>query len=584
MPEKDDYPEQLRQRLQRQRKRARIVLATFGLTFVATLAVFFLMAQGIGRSAANRLIYATAGPAETLWIAEQQLPLTGQGTGATFRVVEVAGENLTGGQTYEGSLLGVARETDKTLAATTSSRLLRFKRTADGWEQTSATTLGLNDSAASPVVASYEGLLWLFYMRANELVTRPADEPDAATATLLKLTATGARVQATATRSAVWLSVRDPRNNELHVLAVQPRRTAPAADKPVTPQQVEAKVLRSSKVTGAVARSSLAVIGEEAATAIPVVALVRKDEGNRTWTMMAWVAGDKPEGEWCEAAAPPQGTPSFGQETATFVTLMGRGTTLLAWFSDRGEVKTARADWKGPDDVAWSDSAVVPLSEPANEAVSIAWAGALFVLALALMGQGIWLVLNRERPQDRTLSTLLQRTGAAPKTSKAENKLVYAAGPVRAFALFIDLVLTCPIVILLQSLYSYKLEEAYGFIVLINLEPLGSSILQTVAASLVTLSVLVMYSLFCEMMWGRTLGKALFRLRVVDLEGESPSPWRLVVRNLLKIVEMAHWTVVLIPLALMLFSGRNQRLGDLAGGTVVIVDVVPEESPDDIDI
>jgi uncharacterized RDD family membrane protein YckC len=73
-------------------------------------------------------------------------------------------------------------------------------------------------------------------------------------------------------------------------------------------------------------------------------------------------------------------------------------------------------------------------------------------------------------------------------------------------------------------------------------------------------------------------------LRVVDLEGEPPSPWRLVVRNVLKIAELIHWTVVMIPLGMMMFSGKQQRLGDYLGGTVVVVDVVPEESPDDIDV
>jgi len=34
----------------------------------------------------------------------------------------------------------------------------------------------------------------------------------------------------------------------------------------------------------------------------------------------------------------------------------------------------------------------------------------------------------------------------------------------------------------------------------------------------------------------------------------------------------------------MMMTGKQQRLGDLAAGTFVIVDVVPDEAPDDIDI
>ena len=88
----------------------------------------------------------------------------------------------------------------------------------------------------------------------------------------------------------------------------------------------------------------------------------------------------------------------------------------------------------------------------------------------------------------------------------------------------------------------------------------------------------------CEMMWGRTFGKALFRLRVVDAEGEQPAAWRIVVRNLFKVVELIHWVVLLIPMGLMMMSGKQQRLGDLLAGTYVIVDVIPDEAPDDIDI
>lgn len=595
MAERDNIPDQLRQRLLRQRRKARIILASFAITALATLGVFVLMSRSQGFGAAARVLYAQAGPGESFWLVDQRLPVAGseQG-GGSFRLVQIAGEEVTAGPAYTGMAMAAAREGDGTLSLTTDSQVLRFTRGEDGWQLKQAWNLGLNDPGAGPVCAALDGGLWLFWLHGNEVNVRPASDTSAGAFTVFKTASPGTRLHAVSAAGAIWLSVLEGRTGKLSILAVAPK-AAPArsdrdadatsnpsdAARPGAVSGTTAQILRRALLPALVSRSSLAVMGADTATAVPVVAFTRKDDTTRAWSFTALVAADKPDGQWLDLPSPARAGAASALDTANFVTLLG-GSKLHAWFSDGGAVKYANAEWKNPEQLAWSEPLDARLDPSQSLTAQLGWAAILFVLGLALMSQGVWLVLNRERPQDRAINQLLQRTGLAKE--KPENKLVFASGPARGMALMIDLAITSPLVILAQGIYQYRWEDAYGFIVLVSFGQLDGGIVQVIAASLVTLSLLVIYSLFCELMWGRTLGKALFRLRVVDTKGETPSPWRVVVRNLLKIVEMIHWTVLMLPLGLMLFSGRQQRLGDLLGGTLVIVEVVPEESPDDIDI
>jgi len=77
------------------------------------------------------------------------------------------------------------------------------------------------------------------------------------------------------------------------------------------------------------------------------------------------------------------------------------------------------------------------------------------------------------------------------------------------------------------------------------------------------------YGIALEWRWrGQTLGKRVLRLRVVDAQGLRLQLSQVVLRNLLRVVDM-------LPLAYFVggiscFCSRNaQRLGDLAAGTIV---------------
>ena len=68
---------------------------------------------------------------------------------------------------------------------------------------------------------------------------------------------------------------------------------------------------------------------------------------------------------------------------------------------------------------------------------------------------------------------------------------------------------------------------------------------------------------------GITPGKALLRLRVVTLDGNPPRPVALVIRNLLRLADVAA-AGYLGSLAMVSLTRRKQRLGDLAAKTLVI--------------
>jgi uncharacterized RDD family membrane protein YckC len=68
---------------------------------------------------------------------------------------------------------------------------------------------------------------------------------------------------------------------------------------------------------------------------------------------------------------------------------------------------------------------------------------------------------------------------------------------------------------------------------------------------------------------GRTVGKGLLSMRVVDEEGMSLQPGQIIVRNLLRVVDCLP-LFYLVGGVSCLLTGRSQRLGDIAGGTMVI--------------
>lgn len=97
----------------------------------------------------------------------------------------------------------------------------------------------------------------------------------------------------------------------------------------------------------------------------------------------------------------------------------------------------------------------------------------------------------------------------------------------------------------------------------------------TVAILILLLSAVFSgYFVFFEWLWaGQTPGKRLMKLRVIREDGRPITLWEAVARNILRIFDAIPGFVVPIysvGLITVFMSGRDQRVGDMFAGTVVI--------------
>jgi len=91
--------------------------------------------------------------------------------------------------------------------------------------------------------------------------------------------------------------------------------------------------------------------------------------------------------------------------------------------------------------------------------------------------------------------------------------------------------------------------------------------LSQVMPGIIVIATFVTHTTVSELIFSRTLGKALTGLRTTTLAGQRPSAWQLLVRGLLKILDLipGAWLLLLLPV----ISPHKQRLGDLVARTVV---------------
>ncbi|HEV2293371.1 MAG TPA: RDD family protein [Tepidisphaeraceae bacterium] len=89
----------------------------------------------------------------------------------------------------------------------------------------------------------------------------------------------------------------------------------------------------------------------------------------------------------------------------------------------------------------------------------------------------------------------------------------------------------------------------------------------------------LVYTAAAEMLFSRTLGKWIFGLRVANLDGSRATARALLLRNIMRLVDL---TLVLFPLIMVFLSPLRQRIGDVAAGTLVVrsgVIIPPEPAP-----
>ena len=91
------------------------------------------------------------------------------------------------------------------------------------------------------------------------------------------------------------------------------------------------------------------------------------------------------------------------------------------------------------------------------------------------------------------------------------------------------------------------------------------------AAIVLGLILALAYFPVTEGIWGRSLGKLASGLKVVDKDGRTPAIWRIIVRTLMRLIEVNPGLLGGIPAGIaVLASKHRQRLGDMMAGTYVI--------------
>ncbi len=92
--------------------------------------------------------------------------------------------------------------------------------------------------------------------------------------------------------------------------------------------------------------------------------------------------------------------------------------------------------------------------------------------------------------------------------------------------------------------------------------------------ALIILSVFVIWSSYFavfEWLWnGQTPGKRWLKLRVIREDGRPVTFWEAAARNLLRAYDAEPFPLYSIGLVVVFASGRDQRVGDMVAGTVVV--------------
>jgi uncharacterized RDD family membrane protein YckC len=87
--------------------------------------------------------------------------------------------------------------------------------------------------------------------------------------------------------------------------------------------------------------------------------------------------------------------------------------------------------------------------------------------------------------------------------------------------------------------------------------------------SFLLLVIAVLYYVILEGLYGRTLGKMITGIRVVDAAtGNPPGIGKALIRTLLRIIDGIF--AYLVGFIIVLSSERRRRLGDMAAGTLVV--------------
>jgi len=135
----------------------------------------------------------------------------------------------------------------------------------------------------------------------------------------------------------------------------------------------------------------------------------------------------------------------------------------------------------------------------------------------------------------------------------------------RAMAYILDHLLLAPFILTLLELMNLSPDDSL----------LDAEDPRFRGAVTVSVGLIFLYYLLMEWRFGWTLGKRILGLRVADLDGSRLTLRGALLRTLIRLLDAESLPLAIAGAASILFTKRRQRLGDLAGRTVVLVDRGP---------
>ncbi|WP_020619355.1 RDD family protein [Paenibacillus daejeonensis] len=82
----------------------------------------------------------------------------------------------------------------------------------------------------------------------------------------------------------------------------------------------------------------------------------------------------------------------------------------------------------------------------------------------------------------------------------------------------------------------------------------------------ILVTIMLIYGFIMELIWGKTIGKMIFKLKVISTSSSSSRVVPILLRNVFRYLD--HF--VMISAATMLIHRKRQRLGDIFSKTMVV--------------
>jgi uncharacterized RDD family membrane protein YckC len=165
------------------------------------------------------------------------------------------------------------------------------------------------------------------------------------------------------------------------------------------------------------------------------------------------------------------------------------------------------------------------------------------------------------------LAAIRQRNLPAPEADPAQPPAKPRLAPigVRFVAGLVDL---APILAVVAILHPANAANPLANIDQQSLEILGE----------LAVATYILHILVAELICGQSIGKLVFGLKVMSSDGTPPKPWAIVLRNILRVFDVA---LLGFSLLIVFINPLRQRVGDLISGTVVVGGDGDEEEDDD---